>query len=439
MRATMNEGQLVLGPSPTDRALSRRSLLCAAAGVMTVLSAVPPSRGAAPGAMPKLILLRTGWQSISIADLAQTAGDLALLERYLPAARVTVWPVHLDEPAEQMLRRRFPKLDVVRGHVDPKTGRPAEPELARAVERADLVLHGTGPFVVSPEALACARSARKPFGVLGVSLAEVDDRLAALLSNARFVFARETASLDLLKKANVDRPAVGVMPDSALALDARDDARAAAFLTSVGLADGGFLCCVPKLRYTPFRKQFPPDEVARRSAVSERFAEPDHAKMREAIVAWVRTTGRRVLVCPEMTYQLDLMDKLLLDPLPADVRPRVAKRDTFWLPDEAASVFARAAAVLSFELHAPLVALAAGTPAVHLRQPTDGRKGQVIRDVGLPDWVLEVDDATGEQVARTVLAIAADPAAAREKVRQSLAAAADRHAATLGVVRRTPD
>ena len=416
--------------------VSRRSLLRTTAAAASA-TLVPRWLLRAAEAKPKRILLRTGWQSISIADLAQTAGDLALLERHLPDARVTVWPVHLEEPAEQMFRRRFPKLDVVRGQVDPKTARPVEPELARAVEQADLVVHGTGPFVVSPEALACARSARKPFGTLGVSLAEVDEKLAALLSNARFVFARETASLDLLKKANVERPTTGVMPDSAFALDARDDDRAAAFLKSAGLADGGFLCCVPKLRYTPFRKQFAAEEVARRSAVSERFAEPDHAKMREAIVAWVRTTGRRVLVCPEMTYQLQIMDKLLLDPLPADVRRQVVKRDTFWLPDEAAGVFARAAAVLSFELHAAVIALAAGTPAVHLRQPTDGRKGQTLRDVGLADWMHEVDDVTGEQVARTVLAIAADPAAARAKVPRVLAGVADRHKVAFDVVRST--
>src|SRR3712207_6551908 len=92
--------------------LSRRAILAGAATAFGVWVATRPFAAAADLA-PKRILLRSGWQSISLADLAQMAGDLAMLERHAPAARVTLWPAHLEEPAEQMLRRRFPKLEVV--------------------------------------------------------------------------------------------------------------------------------------------------------------------------------------------------------------------------------------------------------------------------------------------------------------------------------------
>ena len=39
--------------------------------------------------------------------------------------------------------------------------------------------------------------------------------------------------------------------------------------------------------------------------------------------------------------------------------------------DEAASIYARALAVVSLDRHSPIIALAAGTPAIHLRVPTD--------------------------------------------------------------------
>ena len=379
---------------------------------------------------PFRIILRSGWQDISLADLAQTPGDLALLEAHLPDAQVTLWPMHLTDLAELAIRRRFPKVAIVRGTLDPKSFSPVEPDLRDALQRSDLLLHGSAPLLLGDDALEHARSTRKPFGVVGVSLPETDDRVAALLANARFVYARESATLNLLRKANIGPeqggPIVGVSPDSALAFDLRDDDRAAAFLKSVDLQAGGFLCCVPKLRYTPFRKAFAPAEVARRQAVSDQFAEPDHAKMRLAIVDWVRATDRPVLVCPEMTYQIEWMDKLLIEPLPPDVKKRVKKRDTFWRPDEAASVLARAAAVLSFEAHVPLLALAAGTPAVHLHQPTDGAKDRLMRDIGLVPWVHDIDAVTGEQISRTLSAIVKDLPAARATARQAVETAAAR-------------
>src|SRR5690606_8500035 len=101
---------------------------------------------------------------------------------------------------------------------------------------------------------------------------------------------------------------------------------------------------------------------------NEQFREKDHAKLRKAMIAWVRNTGNKVLVCPEMTYQVDIMDELLIDPLPDDVKPYVFKRG-YWLPDEAASIYQKAVAVLSFECHSPIIAAANNTPFFYLRQP----------------------------------------------------------------------
>ena len=41
------------------------------------------------------------------------------------------------------------------------------------------------------------------------------------------------------------------------------------------------------------------------------------------MVAWVRKTGNKIVVCPEMTYQVDILDELLINPLPDDVKPFV--------------------------------------------------------------------------------------------------------------------
>jgi polysaccharide pyruvyl transferase WcaK-like protein len=106
----------------------------------------------------------------------------------------------------------------------------------------------------------------------------------------------------------------------------------------------------------------------------------------------------------------------LVDPLPADVKSRVVWRDTYWLPDEAASIYARAQAVISMECHSPLIALRNGTPAFYLRQPTDTCKGQMYRDFGAGEWMFEIDESDGKDWWKTLSVICADTKAATARV-----------------------
>lgn len=107
---------------------------------------------------------------------------------------------------------------------------------------------------------------------------------------------------------------------------------------------------------------------------------------------------------------------MLFDPLPDDVKPRVAVLGRYWLTAEAASVYAGAAALASFEMHSPIMAVANGVRAIALRQPTDTRKGQTWRDVGSNDWIFEIDAANGDEIARRVVEIGRAPVAAKKPV-----------------------
>ena len=118
-----------------------------------------------------------------------------------------------------------------------------------------------------------------------------------------------------------------------------------------------------------------------------------------------------------MTYAVELLRPLLHDPLPADVKEKVVVRPSYWLTDEAASTYRRAAAVVSLEMHSPIIAIANGRPAIHLRQPTDTRKGRMWRDVGLGDWLFEIDATSGEAIAERLLALHRDAEGTRERVR----------------------
>ncbi len=352
---------------------------------------------------PRRILLRSSWQTVNIGDIAHTPGMLALLEKYLPDAEVTLWPNKLSDDVVAMLKQRFPKL---------RFAMSSETQKA-ALAECDFCLHGSGPGLVGQATLKTWQATGKPYGFGGVTLsdAELKDH-RALLAGAKFVFCRDTKSLEALRASGITGPPMDFGPDATFLLDLRDDAKADAFLHEHKLEPKKFACFVPRLRWTPYWKEgrkYAPEELARKDAENQKFQEVDHAKLRSAIIAWVRETKLPALLCPEMTYQVELLRPLLFDPLPEDVKPHVVVRPSYWLTDEAASTYARAAVVVSFEMHSPIIAIANGTPAIHLRQPTDTRKGQMWRDVGLSDWLFEIDETSGEQIAAKLLALHRDP------------------------------
>lgn len=355
---------------------------------------------------PFRILLRSSWQTVNIGDIAHTPGMLALLEEHRPAAQVTLWPNRLDRGVEGILRGRFPKLRIAKS--------VAEREAAMA--ECDFFLHGSGPALAGTKEMLLAQAAGKPYGVAGVTLSdeEIRDR-RELLAGARFVFLRDTDSMRALQASGITGPQIGFGPDATFAIDLRDDAAAARLLEEHQLEPGKFLCAIPRLRWTPYWEIHPGSVKpnAERIRVNEEFAGKDHAKIREGITGWVRETGMRVLLAPEMSYAVPLLRPLLFEKLPEDVKPHVTWLDRYWLTAEACSVYARAAAIVSMEQHSLIMGVAAGVPSVLVRQPTDTRKGRMWYDLAMTDWVFEVDDSTGAEIAARLVEIGRRPAAAR--------------------------
>jgi hypothetical protein len=401
--------------------MNRRNFLAAS---LTAFVSAPAIRSSAA---QRHILLRSSWQTVNIGDIAHTPGMLALLEKHRPGDTVTLWPSGLNAEVVKILTARFPKLRIAR----------TKTEQDEALEACDFFLHGSGPGLVGRNEAERARKAGKHYGFAGITLS--DDELKEhreLLGGAKFVFTRDTDSLNALRKAGIKGPNTAFGPDATFALDLRDDVAAERLLTEHKLEPGKFLCAVPRLRWTPYWEIHPETTKPhpQRSAVNEAFAERDHAKMREAIIAWVTELKRKVFLVPEMTYEVPRLRPLLYDPLPAAVKPSVAVLDRYWLTDEAASVYARAAAVISFEMHSPIMAVSAGTPAVLLRQPTDTRKGQMWRDIGLEPWIFEIDNSSGKEIAARLLEIGRDLPAARNTTAKARKFAHERMAAMVSEI-----
>ncbi len=322
------------------------------------------------------------------------------------------------------------------------------PDVREALAAASLLVHGSAAGISGGAQIAEWRKmSKKPYGFFGVGFTIGGEAASAaasaanveLANGAAFFYTRETASLANLKKAGVTRPQTGFAPDGTFSVDLLDDAQGLAYMKANGLEPGKFICAIPRLRYTPYHRfravTIGAEEIARRDAVNEKNAESDHAKMREAIVAWVRKTSGKALLCPEMTYELDEIGRLLYDPLPQDVKKNAVKRATFWLPDEASSIYKRAAMVISAECHSPIMAVAHGTPCIYVHQPEDGIKGHMWEDVGLGDWYFDVEQTTGEALAARVLEIQAGGEASRRKARTAAAFAQKTQAERAAFVR----
>jgi polysaccharide pyruvyl transferase WcaK-like protein len=365
------------------------------------------------------ILLVSGWQDINIGDIAHTPGLLNVFETFLPDAKVILWKKSYGKDVELMLNKAFPKVRIIHGNVNSQNETDSE-EVKIAFREADIMVHGSGPSVVGKANLeAWVKATDKPFGIFGTTIQTIDKSLSELLKKAQFIYTRETASLKVLEDAGIKSKAQFFVPDATFFLCLKNDEKAVKFLSEMKLEERKFICVIPRLRKTPYYKVNPasytPDQVKAIDDLNNSKKEADHSKLREAIITWVRKTGNKVLVCPEMTYQVDIMDELLIDPLPEDVKPYVLKRG-YWFPDEAASVYSKAFAVLSFECHSPIIALRNGTPAFYLRQPEDTIKGQMYYDLGLKDWVFEIEQTSGQQISEGLFNIYTHPKEANSTV-----------------------
>ena len=419
---------------------SRRRFLANTAAALAASALVPQLVAQAKRA-PR-ILLRSSWQTVNIGDIAHTPGVLALLEKHLPGVEVRLWPSKVDNGVEEMLRARFPKVSIVKG---------AE-ALRAAFAECDFLLHGSGPSLVAQaDVMRWNRETGKPYGVYGITLSRQDSTATApaaeskvsetirVLSAARFVFFRDSVSLALAKELGCTSPIMQFGPDGAFGTDLRDDAKATAFLHANGLEEGKFLCCIPRLRFTPYWT-IPSKNAAfdaKKHARNEAMKEQDHAPLRQAIIEVLRQTKLKILICPEDQTQMAVGKELLYDPLPADVKPRAVWRPDYWLTGEALSTYVRSAGLFGHEMHSPILCIGNGVPALVCRWAEQTTKGMMWRDLGLADWLFDFDqEADRQRLVPAVLALAKDPAAAKVKAAKARAFVEQRQRETMAVVEK---
>lgn len=390
---------------------------------------------------PPRILVRSSWQIVNIGDVAHTPGILALLEKHMPGADVTLWASgDLSPEVAALLHKRFPRLRIVKGVVD-RDGQTQVKELAEAMDGCDFLLHGSGAsFVAAKDVAAFVKRTGKPFGVYGITYGGADANQQALLSQARFVFFRDTVSLARAKADGIRAALMEFAPDAAFACDVANDQAADHFLAKHGLEEGKFVCVIPRLRYTPYwkiRGKAMTDLDRKKQERNEAMKEHDHEPLRRAIIAVVRQAKLRVLICPEDMSQMAVGKELLLDRLPADVRAQVVWREHYWLTDEALSVYRKSAGLFGLEMHSPIMCIGNGIWAIVCRFVEQTTKGLMWRDIGLGDWLFDFDNEDDlHRLEPQVLSVLRDPAATQAKVAGARALVQRRQAETMAILKR---
>jgi len=376
------------------------------------------------------ILLRSSWQTVNIGDIAHSPGVLALCEKYLPDVEVRLWASNVGDGVKEMIQRRFPNLEIMLGS--------DTLALKKAFAECEFLLHGSGPYLVAEKDVdRWIRETGKPFGVYGITLSEAPEEIVRILNQAKFVFFRDTVSLELAKSKGIKAPIMEFGPDGAFGCDLRNDAAALRFMAETGLEEGKFMCVIPKYRRTPYW-EIPSKNVPFNEAVYKRnqeMKEHDLKPYRDAIIALVRETPMKVLICPEDMTQVKLGKEMLYDPLPEDVKQKVVWRNRYWLTDEALSVYVRSAGFFGLEQHSPIMCIGKGIPRFVGRFEEQTRQGYMLVNIGLKEWFFDSDKPDQmNRLTSTVLSLAKDPVAASQKTQKAKELVEKRQAETMQIL-----
>jgi polysaccharide pyruvyl transferase WcaK-like protein len=134
--------------------------------------------------------------------------------------------------------------------------------------------------------------------------------------------------------------------------------------------------------------------------------------------------------------QMAVGREMFYDRLPPDVKSRVVWRPDFWLTDEALSTYRRSAGLFGSEMHSPIMAVGNKLPAIVCRFAEQTTKGYMWRDIGLGDWLFDLDRTEDHgRVVPAVLAMARNFRAATDKAAVARRFVQERQRATMGIVR----
>ncbi len=420
--------------------ITRRTFL-ASSTLALGASALPVS--AQDAKPPKTVLLQCAWATKNIGDIGHTPGTLRFLEQYLPQAKVILWAASTNAQVDAMLRKRFPKVEIVKGSLAQKDG-----AVQNAIARSDFFLRGPG-MGQNTDFITYCRSIGKPWGLQGQSYFPdmvtgpgAEGRIA-LLNSAAFIYCRETKTIETLKAAGVKPPVLEFAPDGCFGIDVRDEDKALARMKKHGLEEKKFITMQLRTHSptSPGVDDNRPQKLNPLNPTPQNIADDTRrAKVYQDLIAmWVKETGWKVVIAPEVYKEMQYNKQFIYDPLPDELKKHVVNFDEFWNVDEACSFYARAHTVICHEPHTPIMALASGTPMMHTFSEFHSPKCWMFRDIGLEEWAPDFDSTPAPKMFEILMGIHKDYTAAQAKVKRAMSFVEERAKSQMNVLKRIID
>ena len=274
------------------------------------------------------------------------------------------------------------------------------------------------PYAMS---LLIARARGIPYGIGSQSIDYVAWPLTLvykqLFKDAAFVYNRDTDSINYLKQCGYEFKDNAYRPDTTVFFHRSDEKYADEFLAKHGLERDRFAMFVPRL---PAYIDGKPSDMISHAVSPVRF-EHQLAQMKEFIEK-VTATGTKMVIAHETrdTVKGGLAKTYIWDRLSPEAQKMTIYLDHFWTPEEALGVYKRTALLASEEMHSMIMAIGNEVPILHCPFAECGRKRQMIKDMGLPDRLVDIDmpDA-GEQMFQVFKSVTADLPGERARLRKT--------------------
>lgn len=388
----------------------------------------------------KTVLLQTGWAVKNIGDIGHTPGTLRILEQYLPEAHVVAWLAKSNEAVDAMLKRRFPNVEFIKGSMQEKDG-----VVQQAIKRCDFFLRGPG-MGQSTDFMKLCRKLGKPYGFQGQSYFPdmvngpgAEERIE-LLNGASFIYCRDSVTLKTLQDAGVKPPVLEFGPDGCFGIDVLDEEKALTRMKKHGLEEKKFITMQLRTHSptSPGVDDKRPQKLNPLHPTPENIADDTRrGKVYQDVIAmWVKETGGKVVIAPEVYKEMEYNKKFVYDPLPDHLKEHVVNFDSFWNVDEACSFYRRAHTVICHEPHTPIMALANGTPMMHTFSEFHSPKCWMFKDIGLEEWAPEFDSTPPEKMFEILMGIHRDYPAAEAKVQKAMAYVHERAKSSMDELRK---
>ncbi|HHW09747.1 MAG TPA: polysaccharide pyruvyl transferase family protein [Firmicutes bacterium] len=232
-----------------------------------------------------------------------------------------------------------------------------------------------------------------------------------LFRDAQFVFCRDSDSLLYLNQRNLGNSRSGFRPDSTFFFRGEDEEWAADFLKRHGLKEKEFITVTIRTSAQPGPLQ----------GVMEPEREERHMeKLRAFIERWTVVTGQKVLLCPEVRWEVEAAGERIFKHLSPQAKEKCVWLDHFWTTEQAGSIYRKARIVVSMEMHSIIMAFGLGTPVLHPQFSEAGRKAWMLEDIGVGDWLFDIDEMEAEELLKAAFDIHENYPAAEARVTEGM-------------------